>query len=146
LVNDDIAVTVFWPVPRLVVVGGGPIADALRTNADLLGWRTEVVADPGVLAGLAPLDSVVVVAHDLDQAGNAVVAALRSEVGYIGALGSRRMQEARADWLAYRGVTDLSRVHGPAGLDIGARTPAEIALAILAEAVATHGNVASLAS
>ena len=64
------------------------------------------------------------------------MAALDSPVGYIGSLGARRMQENRADWLAYRGVTDLTRVHGPAGIDIGADTPAEIAVSILAEAIA----------
>jgi xanthine dehydrogenase accessory factor len=61
---------------------------------------------------------------------------LSSDVGYIGALGSRRTQQGRADWLAYRGITDLERIHGPAGLDIGAKTPAEIAVSILAEAIA----------
>ena len=61
--------------------------------------------------------------------------ALDSDAGYIGALGSRSMQQARADWLAYRDVTDLSRVHGPAGLDIGASTPAEIAVSIAAQIV-----------
>jgi len=68
------------------------------------------------------------------------MAALDSDVGYIGALGARRMQENRADWLAYRGVTDLSRIHGPAGLDIGAETPAEIAVSILAEAIAENAR------
>jgi len=67
------------------------------------------------------------------------MAALDSEAGYIGALGARRMQENRADWLAYRGVTDLTRLHGPAGIDIGAETAAEIAVSILAEAIAESG-------
>ena len=70
------------------------------------------------------------------MAGPALRAALAGEVGYIGALGSRRTQQSRADWLAYRGITDLDRVHGPAGLDIGANTPAEIAVSIIAEALA----------
>jgi xanthine dehydrogenase accessory factor len=43
------------------------------------------------------------------------------------------MQQARADWLAYREVTDLSRVHGPAGLPLGGKAPAEVAVAIVAE-------------
>ena len=64
-------------------------------------------------------------------------------MGYIGALGSRRTQQARADWLAYRGVTDLERVHGPAGLDIGANTPAEIAVSILAEALAVKARASA---
>jgi xanthine dehydrogenase accessory factor len=142
-VTDDTVVSVFFPVPRLVVVGAGPVGEALRANAELLGWRAQVVGDPGSIAGLSPLDSVVVAAHDLDLAGAALTAALRSEAGYIGSLGSRRMQEARTAWLAYRGVTDTSRVHGPAGLDIGARTPAEIAVAILAEALAVRAHLSS---
>jgi xanthine dehydrogenase accessory factor len=142
LVSDDAVVSVFWPVPKLLVVGAGGVSEALCANADLLGWQTQIVTDPGiatgVMAGLAVLDNIVVTAHDLDLAGPALQAALESPAGYIGALGSRRTQQARADWLAYRGVTDLTRVHGPAGLDIGARTPAEIAVAILAEALAVR--------
>jgi len=45
------------------------------------------------------------------------------------------MQQNRADWLAYRGITEISRVHGPAGVDIGATSPAEIAISILAQAI-----------
>jgi xanthine dehydrogenase accessory factor len=133
-------VTVFRPVPQLVVVGDSPVADALSELATLVGWRARIMTNAasatGVIATLSRLDKVVVTAHDLDLAGAALMAALESEVGYIGALGAHRMQENRADWLAYRGVTDLSRIHGPAGIDIGAETPSEIAVSILAEAIA----------
>jgi xanthine dehydrogenase accessory factor len=134
--------TVLWPVPTLVVVGAHPVAPAIDAAATLLGWRVQVLMDAsaaaGVIATLSRLDKVVVVSHDVEIAGAALEAALDSEVGYIGALGSRQTQQTRADWLAYRDVTDLSRVHGPAGLDIGARSPAEIAVSILAEALAEH--------
>jgi xanthine dehydrogenase accessory factor len=145
LVGPDAVTTVFWPVPKLVIVGAGPVAGALRSAADLLGWRIEVITDArtatGAIAGLAALDKLVVVSHDVELAGPALEAALAGEVGYIGALGSRRTQQSRADWLAYRGVTDLGRVHGPAGLDIGANTPPEIAVSILAEAMAVSSKV-----
>lgn len=138
-VIGDTVVTVLWPVPKLVIVGAGANADALRDAAALLGWQTVIAADAnsatGVIAGVSNLDSVVVMIHDLEVAGAALVAALLSDAGYIGALGSRRMQETRAEWLAYRGYVDLERVHSPAGLNIGATTPAEIAVSILAEAL-----------
>lgn len=141
LVGADTVTSVFWPVPRLLIVGGGPVAGALRDAAGLLGWRVDVASDArtatGTIAALAALDKVVVVGHDIELTGTALEAALAGDIGYIGALGSRRVQEARADWLAYRGVTDLGRVHGPAGLDIGASTPPEIAVSILAEAIAS---------
>jgi xanthine dehydrogenase accessory factor len=105
-----------------------------------VGWQPRMAGEltkvGGLMAPLSGLDKVVVAAHDLELAGTALAAALDSECGYIGSLGSRKMQADRADWLAYRGVTDLSRVHGPAGLDIGAVTPGEIAVAIAAEAIA----------
>ena len=143
-IEGDTVITVLWPVPQLLIVGGGAIADALGKAAALLGWQTQIVNDvataTGVIAGLAAPDNLVVAAHDVDVAGPALAAALDSDVGYIGALGARRMQQARADWLAYRDITDLSRIHGPAGLDIGADTPAEIALSVLAEAVAVKSS------
>jgi xanthine dehydrogenase accessory factor len=144
LVEPSAVTSVFWPVPRLVIVGGGPVADAVRAASSLLGWRIDVATDArtatGTIAALAALDKVVVVSHDVELAGSALQAALAGDVGYIGALGSRRTQQARADWLAYRGVTDLGRVHGPAGLDIGANTPPEIAVSILAEALAVSSR------
>ncbi|MEK7410495.1 MAG: XdhC family protein, partial [Actinomycetota bacterium] len=138
-VIGDTVLTVLWPVPKLVIVGAGANAEALRDAAALLGWQTVIATDAnsatGVIAGLSSLDNVVVMIHDLEVAGAALVAALSSDAGYIGALGSHRMQETRAEWLAYRGHVDLERIHGPAGLNIGATTPAEIAVSILAEAL-----------
>jgi xanthine dehydrogenase accessory factor len=139
-------VSVFRAVPQLVVVGESPIGNALTAIAGVLGWTGRIVGDAGsasgVIASLSALDKVVVAAHDLDLAGAALLAALESQVGYIGSVGSRRMQENRGDWLAYRGVTDLTRVHGPAGLDIGAATPEEVAVAILAEMIGAGGDPA----
>jgi xanthine dehydrogenase accessory factor len=143
-VTDDTVVTVLWPVPTLLIVGAGAIADALEAAAGPLGWHTQVATDvstaTGVTAGLAILDKLVVLSHDDDLAGPALEAALDGDVGYIGALGSRRTQQSRADWLASRGVTDTERIHGPAGLDIGANSPAEIAVAIVAEALAVKSG------
>jgi len=140
----NLVVSVFRAVPQLVVVGDTDVAGALVELASRIGWNARVAADAGsatgLIATLSGQDKVVVAAHDLELAGTALMAALESDVGYIGALGARRMQENRADWLAYRGVTDLTRIHGPAGLDIGADTPAEIAVSILAEAIAENAG------
>ncbi len=138
-VADDGVTTVLAPITRLVVAGQGPIADALARQADLLGWKVAVESRPAMVSGLAaslsPLDGIVVMGHDVETAGTCLMAALESSAGYIGALGSPAMQEARADWLALRDVTDLSRVRGPAGLEIGSRGPAEIAVAIAAQMI-----------
>ena len=108
----------------------------------MIGWQSVTAGDAreasGFIAGLSPLDSVVVLGHDLEMSGGALIAALESDVGYIGGVGPNRLQQSRSDWLAYRGFTDLSRIRGPAGLQIGARNPQEIALAIAAEIVATQ--------
>jgi xanthine dehydrogenase accessory factor len=149
-VDEQAVVTVLWPVPKLVVVGGGPLAGALEAAAGLLGWQvlmfTDAAAAVANIAGLSALDSLVVVGHDDQLTGSALKAALAGPVGYIGGLGPRRVQESRADWLVTRGVNDLSRIHAPAGLDIGAGSPAEIAVAVLAEVLAARsarGNVSS---
>jgi xanthine dehydrogenase accessory factor len=144
VVSEEQVVTVLRPVPRLVIVGAGAIAEALADFATRLGWRVESTTDAqtatGMIAGLAGLDNLVVISHDNELAGRSLAAALSTAVGYIGALGSRRTQQSRADWLAYRGVTDLRRVHGPAGLEIGASTPPEIAISVLAEALAVSAG------
>jgi xanthine dehydrogenase accessory factor len=140
IVTADRAVTVLWPLPRLLVVGAGAIANAIDAAARLLGWHVDILTEPAATAAaigdLAAVDKLIVLSHDHDLAGPALAAALAGRVGYIGALGSRKTQQSRAQWLAERGITDLSRIHGPAGLDIGADTPAEIAVSILAEALA----------
>ena len=139
---DDIAVTVLWPTSTLIIVGSGEIADSLRRLASVIGWQSVTARNgreaSGFIAGLSPLDSVVVLGHDLELSGGALMAALQSDVGYIGGVGPNRLQQSRSDWLAYRGFTDLSRIQAPAGLHIGARNPQEIALAIAAEIVATQ--------
>jgi len=138
---DDALVTVLRPIPRLVVAGSGPIAEALADTARLIGWTVSVAPETamalGLMAGLSSLDSAVVMGHDVESSSRVLEAALESPARYIGALGSLDMQAKRAEWLSYRGVTDLARVHGPAGIDIGARTPAEIAVSVIAEAIAT---------
>jgi len=139
-VVGDTLVTILWPRSNLVVVGEEEAAQPLCLIAGTLGWDATVTDNAseasGLIASLSPMDSVVVMGHDLERTGRALAAALDSKVGYIGTIGSHRLRETQADWLAYRGFTDLSRVEGPAGLDIGARNPAEIAISIVAEIVA----------
>lgn len=137
---DERVVTTTWrPLPTIVLAGGGPVLRALEQMAPLLGWRAQRAADPdtarGLVVGLGPLDSVVLAMHDVDLAGPVLASALDGSAGYVAALGSRAMQEARARWLVDRGVPGLERIHTPAGLDIGADGPAEVAVAILAQAI-----------
>ncbi len=140
----DLLVTVLWPVPKLVVVGGGDIAETVARISALLGWTVVSAEDrqtaTGLVAGLSPLDAVLIATHGTELAGPAIAGALDSAAGYIGALGGPRIVAEREVWLADRGYTDLSRVHSPAGLDLGATTPAENAVAILAEAIAARAG------
>jgi xanthine dehydrogenase accessory factor len=140
------AVLALWPVPTLVVVGDGLIAAALHDTATLLGWTTHVtaaVADAVEAVGARHgCDAVVVLSHDRAVDGPALEAALAGGAGYVGALGSRRTQAARAEWLTAAGVPAdaQQRIHGPAGLDIDAHTPAEIAISIVAEILAARAG------
>lgn len=138
---------VFVPVPRVVIVGGGPIADALEQGFELIGWRPsvmpEVVAAAGVMATLSDIDSIVVMGHDVETSGRALQSAIESGAGYIASIGSVKMQELRQEWLSFRGVQWSDRVHGPAGLPIGASNPGEIAVSIVAEAVSARHEHAS---
>ena len=140
----QVLVSALWPTTRLLVVGDGLLATALCRTAETLGWQpettVEVEAAVATTRTLAGGDAIVVLTHSRQVDGPVLAAALASKAGYIGALGSRRTQAARAAWLAEHGVMSdaVQLIRGPAGLDIGARTPAEIALSIVAEIVSVR--------
>jgi xanthine dehydrogenase accessory factor len=156
---------VFGPPPRLVVVGAVDTGEALCAVAKALGWHTvcvdaralyatservpsadEIVVEwPEQAFAQIALDrdtAVVVLTHDDKFDIPALAAALRSEAFYVGALGSRRAQEKRRERLveAGLGAAELERLRGPAGLDIGAESPAETAVSILGEALALRAG------
>lgn len=158
-------IEVHGPPATLVVVGAGNIAVPLVSLAKHLGLRTLVIdgrsrfatrerfpdADeiivgiPSEIVAALPLASntfVVLVAHDYKYDIPVLREVLRGDAGYIGMLGSRRRGAAILEFLAREGATaeTLARVHVPVGLNIGAETPPEIALSILAEAVATRAG------
>jgi xanthine dehydrogenase accessory factor len=145
---DDrrLLVVALWPTPRLVIVGEGLIAAAIDANARLMGWQPSTVNDTSAaneaVTRLGPGDGVVVLTHDRSVDAPVLADALSSHAGYVAALGSRRTQAARAEWLTEHGVTadEIGRVRGPAGLAIGARTPAEIAGAIIAAMVSVRSG------
>ena len=139
-IHPDRVISVLFPVTRLVVAGQGPIADAIADLGSTLGWNVSVVMRNdlaiGLLASLSPLDAAIIMGHEVEVSSRNLGAALEGDAGYIGALGSMKMQQDRSDWLAYQDVTDLSRVFGPAGVDISASSPVEIAISVLAQAIA----------
>ncbi len=148
------------PPQRLVVVGAVHIAEALCAMARIAGHDVTLIDPrsaflrpelfPGVtltdrwpqeaLAKLAvdARTAAVLLTHDPKIDDPAIEFLLRSPVYYVGALGSRRTHAKRLERLAARGFTpqELARIHGPAGLAIGARTPAEIAVSVLAQITA----------
>ncbi|HEU5280049.1 MAG TPA: XdhC family protein [Gaiellaceae bacterium] len=156
---------VFAPPPRLLVYGAVDTADALCAAARGLGWHT-IVADARrrfatperlphahevvvawpeeTLAHVQPdhATAVVVLTHDDKFDVPMLVGTLTTDAFYVGALGSRRNQERRRERLLEAGVDEsaLDRIAGPAGLDIGAHSPAETALSILAEIMAVRAG------
>jgi xanthine dehydrogenase accessory factor len=87
---------------------------------------------------LGPQDAICVLTHDAKFDVPAITSALATDVGYIGAMGSRRTHQTRADRLREEGVSDaqLAQIMAPIGLDIGARSPEETAVSIIAEIIA----------
>jgi xanthine dehydrogenase accessory factor len=125
------------PPPRLVVTGDAPVARALRGLAERMGYDV-TVAGPD-LPVPADATAVVVASHGRDEEP-ALLAALRAGVPYVGLVASRKRGEAVVASLDCCGSMK-SRVHTPAGLDIGARSAEEVAISILAEIVAERPRV-----
>jgi xanthine dehydrogenase accessory factor len=160
-------VDVTFPPPRLIVFGAVDFAAALCTLARAAGWRPFVV-DPRArfaqparfpdaeqvvaawpeeafaqLGGIDRATAIAVLTHDPKLDDAALVLALRSNAGYIGAMGSRRAQARRRERLLAKGIEEpeLERISAPIGLDLGALTAEETALSIIGEIVAMrHGR------
>jgi xanthine dehydrogenase accessory factor len=144
--GTTLIIDVWNPVPRLVILGRGAVADALARQADLLEWQPvpswTAVGTADIIDGLTTADALVVIEHDHEQATPILTAALRAGVGYVGALGNRTTQADRRRHLEAADLTDVqrSRLHGPAGLDLGATSPAEAAVSIVAEIIAVRSG------
>lgn len=122
------------PPVLVVVVGDAPVARALVRLGEALDHEVVVLADPA--APLPPdTAAVVVAAHGRDET-DVLAAALRAGVPYVALVASRRRAAGVLAAVAAQGAPDTDRVHSPAGLDIGSRTPSEVALSIYAEFVA----------
>ena len=157
----DIYMEPVLPAPRLVVFGHSPVAQALARVAGAMGFAVDAAdslaergAFPGaarVFTDLAALEpalgtpAVTVVATMGEEDEEAIAAALRLEPGYLGVVASSKRFAQIRETLAARGIPaqELDRIHSPAGLDIGARTPEEIAVSILAEIVAERRSEAA---
>jgi xanthine dehydrogenase accessory factor len=160
-----VAIHAFATPPRMVIFGAIDFSAALARMATEIGYRVtiadarrtflqsprfsehaEVVAawPDAYLAGeeLGPRDAVLVFTHDAKFDEPALTGALATGAGYIGALGSRRTHADREERLRAAGVSeaDLRRINSPCGLDIGARTPAETAIAVLGEILALRAR------
>jgi xanthine dehydrogenase accessory factor len=159
----EVFIESFAPPPRMIIFGAVDFTAALARAAKLLGYRVTVCDARAVFATpqrfpmadevvndwphrylvkvgeeLGPRDAVCILTHDHKFDVPAITAALATEVGYIGAMGSRRTHTDRVRRLREEGVDDaaLDRVMAPIGLDLGARTPEETAVSICAEIIA----------
>jgi xanthine dehydrogenase accessory factor len=160
--DGELFVSSFAPRPSMYVFGAVDHAAAVAQVGRFLGYRVTVcdarakfataerfpdvdelvVEWPDRFLAQAPVDhrtAICVLTHDHKFDVPLLKVALESPAGYIGAMGSRRTNEARADRLQAEGVTaeQLDRLHAPIGLDIGSRTPEEVAIAVAAQIVDT---------
>ncbi len=165
--ETSLFVRVYGPAPRMIIVGAVHIAQALAPMAHMAGFDVSIIdpresfvragriADVAVLTdwpdeGMAKLKpdsrtAVVTLTHDPKLDDPALAAALRSQAFYIGSLGSKRTHEKRLERLKSEGFSDeeLMRIHGPVGLNIKAKAPSEIAVAILGEVIETRRTLAA---
>jgi len=156
---------VFGPRWRMLIIGAGQLSRVLAQMAQVLDFDvtccdpreeyyltwdiadthfTKEMPDDVVLGmQLDPHSAVVAVTHDPKLDDLALLEALKSPAFYVGALGSRANTAARKERLAMFELTpqEIGRLHGPIGLDIGSKTPAEIAISILAEIIAVRNDV-----
>jgi xanthine dehydrogenase accessory factor len=159
--SGPLFLNVFNPPLRMAVVGAVHVTQALAPMAAMAGYEVTVIDPrrafgseqrfPGVVLSNAwpdeamsefrpdPRSAVVTLTHDPKLDDPALAVALRSNCFYIGALGSKKTHASRLDRLRQAGFTDrdMARIRGPIGLAIGARSPAEIAVSILAEVTQT---------
>ncbi len=137
----EIYVEPWLPQPLLVLIGHGPVLETLATLGRATRWTVVTLPGPAIAAdlerlALTPRAAVVVATHGgFDE--EALEHALASRAGYVSLVASRRRTAAVVEALGRRGVpaARLGRLKGPAGLDIGAATPEEIAVSILAEVI-----------
>jgi xanthine dehydrogenase accessory factor len=168
--HGPLFLNVFNPPLRLILVGAVHISQALVPMAQLAGYEV-IVIDPRSAFGsverfpgiqlsndwpdeamekLNPdlRTAVVTLTHDPKIDDPALVSALKSDVFYIGALGSKKTHGTRVERLTAAGFgpDDIARIHGPVGLNIGAKSPAEISISILAQMTAALRQPAQAAS
>ncbi|NMH99924.1 XdhC/CoxF family protein [Pseudonocardia sp. K10HN5] len=143
--GTDLLLDLWVPVPSVLVVGSGAIGDALLAQAALLGWGGRRVTDlddaRAAVADFSDADVVVLLDH-APSFDVMLIDGVRRSRGFIGALGSRRTQAARRERLLAAGLSEdeIASIYGPVGLDLGARTPAETAVSIVAQVIAARSG------
>ena len=164
--GSSLFIEVYPPPPRLVVIGAVHIAQSLLSIAKIAGFDT-IVVDPRTAFATGErfphatelvqewpqralpklrLDRsayIAVLTHDPKLDDPALQIALRSDVSYVGALGSRRTNRDRVERLRESGLSEeqISRLHAPIGFDIDARSPGEIAVSIMAEIIQVRNSI-----
>jgi len=173
--QEDVSVFIesFAPPPRMIIFGAVDFTAALARVAKVLGYRVTVcdarsvfatkqrfpMADEVVVdwpdrylesagADLGPRDAVCVLTHDAKFDVPAIVSALKTRAGYLGAMGSRRTHADRVRRLKEAGVDDegIARIRAPIGIDIGGRSPEETAVSICAEIISIRTGRQAAAS